>query len=279
MVIAEDSTPNEPLRAAAKRPLPIRAAGLDFITGRGVAVGAFLLVVFAAWQIYSSFMPPVLIPSPARVAARFVSMWSNQGFLSYAGATVVHVLLSVSIAFALGMIVALIAYFFPVLNVAVYQRMAPFLNSFPGVGWAFLALIWFGINSKAVIFSSAAAMLPLAVINIGAGLRELNRETIEMSVSFSRQAGRRIGLVMLPMMFPYMFATIRLCFGVSWQIVLIVELLCGAPGLGAVISVARQRYWTDMIFAVVFLILIIVFITDRLIFAKLQHRIGKAYNA
>ncbi|MGO4843696.1 hypothetical protein AB4144_66610, partial [Rhizobiaceae sp. 2RAB30] len=81
----------------------------------------------------------------------------------------------------------------------VYYRAAPFLNSFPGVGWAFLALIWFGINSKAVIFSSAAAMLPLAIINLGAGLRELNRETIEMSVSFSRQTRRRIGLVMLPM--------------------------------------------------------------------------------
>jgi NitT/TauT family transport system permease protein len=172
--------------------------------------------------------------------------------------------------------IALLAYFFPVLRGAVYNRMAPFLNSFPGVAWAFLALIWFGINS--LIFSSTAAMLPLAVINLGAGLRELNPEMMEMSISFSRHTRRRIRRVMLPMMFPYMFATLRLCFGVSWQIVLIVELLCGAPGLGAVISVARQRYWTDMIFAVVALILIIVFITDRLIFAKLQYRIGKTYN-
>ncbi len=251
---------------------------LRIITGRNIAVLVFLLAVFAAWQIYSSFMPPVLIPSPARVADRFISMWSDPGFLSYAGATVLHVLASVSIAFVLGLAVALAAYFFPALQGAVYYRAAPFLNSFPGVGWAFLALIWFGINSKAVIFSSAAAMLPLAIINLGAGLSELNRETIEMSVSFSRQTRRRIGLVMLPMMFPYMFATLRLCFGVSWQIVLIVELLCGAPGLGAVVSVARQRYSTDMIFAVVALILIIVFVIDRIIFSRLQHRIGKTYN-
>jgi NitT/TauT family transport system permease protein len=58
----------------------------------------------------------------------------------------------------------------------------------------------------------------------------------------------------------------------------VVELLCGAPGLGSVISIARQRYWTDMIFAVVALILILVFITDRLIFARLQYKIGKTYN-
>jgi NitT/TauT family transport system permease protein len=263
----------------ASRPLPA-AMGLisRMFTGRSVAVFVFLLAVAAGWQIYSGFMPPVLIPSPARVAIRFVTMWSDPGFLSYAGATLLHVLLSVSIATGLGLVIALLAYFFPVLQTAVYKRAAPFLNSFPGVGWAFLALIWFGINSKAVIFSSAAAMLPLAIINLGAGLRELNRETIEMSVSFGHNTPRRIRFVMLPMMFPYMFATLRLCFGVSWQIVLIVELLCGAPGLGAVISVARQRYWTDMIFAVVALILLIVFITDRLIFARLQYRIGKTFH-
>jgi ABC-type nitrate/sulfonate/bicarbonate transport system permease component len=277
MAIVEDSV-NDKARAAVEEPAAVTSPLSRFVTGRGIAILVFLLAILAGWQIYSSFMPPVLIPSPARVASRFMTMWSDPGFLAYAGATLMHVLLSVTLAFGLGLAIALLAYFFPVLNSAVYRRMAPFLNSFPGVGWAFLALIWFGINGQAVVFSSAAAMLPLAVINIGAGLRELNRDAIEMSVSFSRQPGRRIGLVMLPMMFPYLFATLRLCFGVSWQIVLIVELLCGAPGLGAVISVARQRYWTDMIFAVVALILIVVFITDRLIFAKLQYRIGKTYN-
>jgi ABC-type nitrate/sulfonate/bicarbonate transport system permease component len=249
-----------------------------FVTGRGAAVCVFLVLVLAGWQLSSSFMPPVLVPSPLRVATRFLTMWSNPGFLFYAGLTLMHVVASVAVAFVLGLAIALFAYFFPDFGAAIHKRLTPFLNAFPGIGWAFLALIWFGINSRAVIFSSVAALLPLAVINIGAGLRELNVEMMEMSVSFSRNTRRRIGLVMLPMMFPYMFATLRLCFGVSWQIVLIVELLCGAPGLGAVISVARQRYWTDMIFAVVVLILIVVFITDRLIFTRLQHKIGKTYN-
>jgi ABC-type nitrate/sulfonate/bicarbonate transport system permease component len=277
MVIAEDGADAAPTGQRELRETGARSV-LRFVTARGVAVCLFLIVVLAGWQVNSSLMPPVLIPSPARVAIRFFTMWSNPGFLSYASATLLHVLASVSIAFVLGVAISLFAHFFPNFQTAVYKRLAPFLNAFPGVGWAFLALIVFGINSKAVIFSSAAALLPLAIINIGAGLRELNADTVEMSVSFSRNIRRRISLVMLPMMFPYMFATLRLCFGVSWQIVLIVELLCGAPGLGVVISVARQRYWTDMIFAVVALILVITFITDRIIFARLQHRIGKTYG-
>ncbi|BCH29345.1 ABC transporter permease [Mesorhizobium sp. L-8-10] len=248
------------------------------VSRRTLAAILFALAVLLLWEVYSSFMPPVQIPSPVRVMRRFISMWSDAGFLTYAGYTLIHVLLSVTLAFFLGLGIALLAYFFPVLEDAVYGRLAPFMNSFPGIGWAFLALIWFGINSQAVIFSATAAMLPLALINIGAGLRELNRETIEMSVSFSRSSGRRTRLVILPMLFPYLFAALRLCFGVSWQIVLIVELLCGAPGLGSIISFARSRYWTDMIFAVVILILIVVFVVDRGLFARIQTRIGKVYN-
>jgi NitT/TauT family transport system permease protein len=238
----------------------------------------FLAAILAIWKVTSGFMPPVLIPSPERVVTRFITMWSTPGFLSYAGMTVMHVVCSVAIAFVLGLVIALTVQFVPLFRSAVYLRLAPFLNAFPGVGWAFLALIWLGINSPAVIFASSAALLPLAIINLGAGLREMNSEALEMALSFSRNPRRRIWLVMLPLMFPYMFATLRLCFGVSWQIVLVVELLSGAPGLGAVVSVARQRYWTDMIFSVVALILIAVFVTDRLIFARLQSRIGKVYN-
>ncbi|MEO3388708.1 ABC transporter permease subunit [Mesorhizobium sp. CAU 1741] len=245
---------------------------------RTIATVLFIAFVLVAWQIYSLFVPPVQVPSPLRVAGRFYTMWSDPGFLLYAGYTLQHVLASVTLAFSLALTIALLVYFFPVLDTAVYGRLAPFLNSFPGIGWAFLALIWLGINSQAVIFSATAAMLPLAMINIGAGLRELNRETIEMSVSFSRSPMRRIRLIILPMLFPYFFASLRLCFGVSFQIVLIVELLCGAKGLGSIINFARSRYWTDMIFAVAILILVVVYLVDRLVLARMQDRIGKVYN-
>jgi NitT/TauT family transport system permease protein len=80
---------------------PSRLPAWRIVTARRVAVAVFLLVILAGWQIYSSFVPPVLTPSPARVAGRFVTMWSNPGFLTYAGATVFHVLVSVALAFIL----------------------------------------------------------------------------------------------------------------------------------------------------------------------------------
>ena len=268
----------EPMSSARRVPEAGSARSFAGLSPRTAATTLFLIAVVASWQISSGFVSPLQMPSPTAVLARFLEMWTQAGFLAYAGATIYHVIMSVALAFVLGVAIALLAYFFPVLDDAIYGRLAPFMNSFPGIGWAFLALIWFGINSNAVIFTSASAMLPLALINVGAGLRELNRDTIEMSVSFTRHAPRRVRLIILPMLFPYLFSALRLCFGVSWQIVLIAELFCGAPGLGTIINQARFQFWTDMIFAVVLLILLIVYVVDTFIFSRVQAYMGKVYD-
>jgi ABC-type nitrate/sulfonate/bicarbonate transport system permease component len=262
----------------ARAPLaPARAVPPRALSPERIAVAATVLVFLVGWQVWSQFMPPVLVPGPAQVARRFVTMWSDPGFISFAIASLYHVAAAVFIAFTLGVAIALAVYFHPILKPPVYSRLAPFLNSFSGIGWAFLALIWFGINDSAVIFASSIALLPLAIINAGAGLAELNRETIEMAVSFSRNGRRRTWFVILPMLFPYLFATLRLCIGIGWQIVLTVELLCGSGGLGTIINMSRARYATDMVFAVVVLVLLIVFVSDRLVFARIQARLRGTY--
>jgi ABC-type nitrate/sulfonate/bicarbonate transport system permease component len=130
-----------------------------------------------------------------------------------------------------------------------------------------------------VLFAATVALLPFAVINAGAGLRELNQETVEMSVSFSRSRMRRTLLVILPMLVPYLFATLRLCSAIGWHIVPTAELLTGAGGIGTLISIARQRFWTDMIFAIALLDVIMVLVTDRLLFARLQKKMKNYYVA
>jgi NitT/TauT family transport system permease protein len=186
---------------------------------------------------------------------------------------------AIALAFTLGVVLALFVYFVPVFETALYGRIAPFLNSFSGVGWAFLSLIWFGINSGSVIFCATIALLPITLINVGAGLKAMDAEIVEMSVSYSRDPLRRITLVILPLLYPYMLATLRLLFSISWQVVLVAELLCGTGGLGTLISISRQRFATDFILAIALLIFAVVYLVDRVAFAGIQQRLRKIYHA
>lgn len=48
---------------------------------RLMAMWAFVLAVVVAWQVYSSFVPPVVIPSPQRVLLRFGQLWTEPRYL------------------------------------------------------------------------------------------------------------------------------------------------------------------------------------------------------
>ncbi len=118
-------------------------------------------------------MPPVLMPSPARVFQRFIDLWTDPRYIAYAVASLIHVSVSVAISLHFRCRDRPRGALFSIFDLAIYGRLTPFLNSFSGIGWAFLALIWFGVNESAIIFATSAALLPFAIINAGTGLREL----------------------------------------------------------------------------------------------------------
>ncbi len=95
---------------------------------------------------------------------------------------------------------------------------------------------------------------------------------MEMGQSFSRNKIRKLQKIVLPLLYPYIFATIRLMFGVAWKVTLAAELFGGNSGLGYVINLARQDYDTTTIFVILFLIIFFVYCTERFFFKPIQNR-------
>ena len=82
-----------------------------------------------------------------------------------------------------------------------------------------------------------------------------------------------IFFIVLPTLFPFMFAAVRVSFGVSWKVALTAELFGGSRGLGYTMNIARQELETSQIYAVIALIVVIVFLSNRLLFDPLQRRL------
>jgi NitT/TauT family transport system permease protein len=160
---------------------------------------------------------------------------------------------------------------------AIHNRVGPFLNSFSGIGWMLLALMWFGVSGSSVIFAISAVLVPFALVNIAAGLVALDDAMTEMGRSFTRHGWRQFRLITLPSLYPFIFATLRIMFGVAWKVTLTAELFAGDQGLGYVINLSRQEYDTSAIFAVIILIIAFVYSTDRFVLAPLQSRFEKQY--
>jgi NitT/TauT family transport system permease protein len=80
------------------------------------------------------------------------------------------------------------------------------------------------------------------------------------------------------MLVPYMFATLRMSFGVAWKVTLTAELFGGNAGVGYLLNVARQEFETETIFAIILFILLFVACAEVLLFRPLQRRLDRRYR-
>jgi NitT/TauT family transport system permease protein len=165
----------------------------------------------------------------------------------------------------------------PVLRFAIERRIGPFLNAFSAIGWTLLSIMWFGVSPLTVIFAISAVLVPFALVNMAAGLANLDAEIMEMAGSFTRRKRRMFALVIVPSLYPFIFATLRIMFGVAWKVTLTAELFGGNSGLGYMINLARQEFDTATIFAAIIIIIAFVHSMDRYVLGPLQANVSRHY--
>lgn len=244
---------------------------------RTVAAHGFTILFLLIWEAAASVAPSYLLPGPVETALRVAKFLTSQHDLGHLASSLIHVAVSIAVSFVIGTALAFIPYYLPVFRFAVERRLAPFLNAFSGIGWTLLAVMWFGVNSRSVVFAISAVLTPFALVNMAAGLASLDRETQEMALSFTRRRAPVFARVIVPSLTPFIFATIRIMFGVAWKVTLTAELFGGNRGLGYLINLARQEFDTTTILASIVLIIAFVHGMDRFVFAPIQARLSRQY--
>jgi NitT/TauT family transport system permease protein len=256
---------------------PPRALRPRVPTSRALIAHLATLLFLLAWEAAAFVAPAYLLPGPGQVAVRLWSFVTSARDLGHLGASLFHVTASIAISFVLGSLLALIPYYVPVLRFAIERRLGPFLNAFSAIGWTLLAVMWFGVDPLTVIFTISAVLVPFALVNMSAGLAHIDRDTIEMAQSFTHSRLRTFVLVIVPSLYPFTFATLRIMFGVAWKVTLTAELFGGNSGLGYMINLARQEFDTATIFAAIILIIAFVHGVDQYVLAPLQASVSRHY--
>ena len=186
-----------------------------------------------------------------------------------------RVLVSIALALLIGGALAFLAHGVPLMTAVVDARIKPVLNSFPSIGWAILAAIWFDPGDFGVIFVEVAILIPFCLINIAEGLRNLDRELIEMGRSFTRQQMRILWRLTLPLLVPYGLSATRIAYGVAWKIALVAELLGAPNGVGYLMLRAQTAADSTTFLAICFAIVLIFIAGERLVIVPLERRFAQ----
>ncbi|MEO8856468.1 MAG: ABC transporter permease subunit [Burkholderiaceae bacterium] len=234
-------------------------------------------MALATWAVAGAVLPAYLVAGPIPVIQRAWLFVSDRQEALHLAVSFGHVLASTLFAFIVGGMLAFANHYLPVTRLMIQHRWYPFLNSFSGIAWAILALLWLGPGHVTVVFAITAVLVPFVFINLREGLVALDAELLEMADSFTRKSWRDFRLIVLPSLYPFIFAALRICFGVAWKATLIAELFGGKRGLGFLLNVARQEFDGPTVFAVILVVVLVVFIADRWIFMPMQRRLSRHY--
>ncbi|MEC7573091.1 MAG: ABC transporter permease subunit [Pseudomonadota bacterium] len=238
---------------------------------RLTADGLVVLAV-AIWWAFALDMPEFLLPGPGLVATRIWELFTDPLYLGHVMASRARVVVAVMIAVTLGAVLAFLPRWLPITEVIVHERIKPFLNSFPSVGWAILAIIWFGPSHGTIIFVMVMILTPFCLVNLSEGLKEIDAEILEMARSFTRRRLVVLFKITLPLLMPYLISALRIAYGVGWKIALVAELFGTESGLGFLLQQAQSLADAGTVFATCLAIVLVFWLGEKAVINPLSRK-------
>jgi NitT/TauT family transport system permease protein len=196
-------------------------------------------VIAIWWTLFLIY--PRLLPSPLSTVNEALRLVSDGTFFFHMYqslrrvfvGSVVAMFFSVGVGIYMGTVVMGERFFQPLVVLGL---------TIPGLMWALIAVMLFGINEFSPYFAVTVTIFPMLVINIWAGVKSLDKELMDMSHVFHFTKWMKITQVILPQLVPNIFAATRYGLGLAWKVVVVVEMFGTSNGVGYQVMKSYQVF-------------------------------------
>ena len=229
----------------------VGVAGAETIPSFGNSLGRVLIgrvlppllavssVIAIWWSLYLIY--PRLLPSPMNTALESIRLLADGTFFFHMYQSLRRVFVGSFIAMFFSVGVGI--YMGTVLmGERFFQPLVVLGLTIPGLMWALIAVMLFGINEISPYFAVTVTIFPMLVINIWAGVKSLDKELMDMSHVFHFSKWMKITQVILPQLVPNIFAATRYGLGLAWKVVVVVEMFGTSNGVGYQVMKSYQVF-------------------------------------
>lgn len=245
------------------------------IYGHGfIRKAALLLLLALGWELYARWLSnPLLVPTFSSTIEAFMRGIVS-GELPSKGANSVYLLLQ-------GYVVGLaLAFLLSTLAMAtrlgndLLETMTSMFNPLPAIALLPLALIWFGLGDKSIVFVLVHSVLWAVALNTHSGFRSVSNTL--------RMVGRNYGLknpafvrkILIPAAFPSILTGLKIGWAFAWRTLIAAELVFGVSsgkgGLGWFIFENKNNLDIPNVFAGLFTVILIGLVVENLFFHNIE---------
>lgn len=230
------------------------------------------VLFWLVWWAVAAFSDSALFPTPWQTARALWTIVTSPDSWEHIGISTYRVVAGTVIGSILGAILGLSTRYWSFMAIAVKSVIYPLLQSVPTICWALIFVLWFGLSDTTPILAVASAVAPFFIINIWEGLKELDTNLTEMASIYTSSRRRILGKVIMPMLYPYVFAATRSSLMVAWKVVILGEIFGAASGMGYMLSIAFGSYRIEQVFGWTLAFSIILIIFDYGIFNFIDRK-------
>jgi NitT/TauT family transport system permease protein len=242
---------------------------------RVAAIGALLLVWWAT--VASGLVSEAKLPLPGDVLSAFVNSFATpdpprESILQATQASLIRLVVGMSVGIVVGTFIGLAMASSESIQRSLGSLMAG-LQALPSISWLPLAIVWFGLSERAILFVVVIAAIPAMAI--------ASSSSIRLVPPLVLRAGRTLGArgwvlqrrVVLPAAVPTYIGGLQSAWALAWRALMAGELIAtGGMGLGHLLDANRQLFIVSRVIAVMLMIIIVGMAVEAL-FGILDRRV------
>jgi len=231
-------------------------------------VSTILLLV--VWQVLATIFPGRLFPTPVAVAVELWTDLVDGKLIVDMGKTLERAAISFVVAMTIGIAIGILFGRSRILDRLFSSWVIVGLN-LPAVVIAIVLYISLGLNETAIILAVIINKVPLVITTIREGVRSFSPDYDELALAFRMPLRRRLRLVFIPQLTPYVLAAARTGLALIWKIVLVFEVLGSSGGVGFRINTMFQFFDMTGILAYTTAFILVVLVFEYWVMRPLEH--------
>lgn len=249
------------------------------MTKRAARQVLFYAVLLGLWILIArlKLWPPYILPTPKGVWEALAAGFADHSFWIAIEVSMRRIAIGYGISVLLGVVLGLAIAGSKFLEDTLGGLLVS-LQSLPSICWLPLAVLWFGLTEKAILFVVIMGSVLSVTIAMETGRQQMPR--------IYAMAGRNLGArglklflyVLLPASLPYLVSGLKQGWAFAWRSLISGEMIFVSLGLGQLLMLGRDLNDMSQVVAVMLLIIAIGYLVDGLLFRTLERRLQEKWG-
>ena len=253
-------------------------------TGKGMLRGItnqviFYSVLLGLWALLAKLRiwPPYLFPAPWAVASALWAGVQDHSFLIGIAVTMKRMLTGYSLSVVLGMTLGLAVASNKFLEETLGALLVS-LQSLPSICWVPLAIPWFGLTEKAILFVLLMGCILSVTIAMEDGRKQMPKIYTMAGRNLGASGFRLFWYVMLPASLPYIVSGLKQGWAFGWRSLIQAEMIFLTIGLGQLLMMGRDLNDMSQVIAVMLTIIALGYLVNGLVFRTMERTLQSRWG-